>query len=209
MADDTPNEIASEADLRARYREPHQLVIDKSIPTLDATGAAFLGAATLFIFATTSDAGTDASPRGGPPGFVKVLDPAHVAFGDLSGNNRLDSYGNIVRHPQVGMIFLAPGVPETFRINGRASVTVDPGILDRTTVDGVRPKVAVVVAIDECFVHCSKALQRSGIWDPERHLTLDERAAIFRAHLPEEDPAGVISQIDAEYAEYLWVEGGI
>ena len=108
---------------------------------------------------------TDASPRGGPPGFVTVLDENHIAFGDLSGNNRLDSDTNIVEHPEVGILFLVPGVGETLRVNGRASVTTDPSVLDRTAIGGVQPKVAVVVAVEKCFIHCAKALRRSGVWD--------------------------------------------
>ena len=110
-------------------------------------------------------------------GFVKLIGPHHVAFADLSGNNRLDSYGNIVEHPHVGMLFLVPGVGETLRINGRAAITTDPEVLAATAIDGVQPKVAVLVEVDECYIHCAKALRRSGVWDPATWLSPEDRTS--------------------------------
>jgi AspT/YidE/YbjL antiporter-like protein len=104
-------------------------------PKIDPKAAGFVAAAPFMVLATTSASGTDASPRGGPPGFVTVLDEHRLAFGDLSGNNRLDSYSNIVEHPQVGLLFLVAGVGETLRVNGRASITTDPAVLERTAIN--------------------------------------------------------------------------
>src|SRR5262245_42076922 len=99
----TPGALCDEDALRERYRPPHPAIADKARPRIDPAAAAFLATAPFVVLATTSAAGTDASPRGGPPGFVVVLDDTHVAFADLAGNNRLDSYTNLVQHPQVGM----------------------------------------------------------------------------------------------------------
>jgi len=201
-------------DLRTLYRPAHQAVMLKSQPRVDAASAAFVAAAPLVVLATTSDDGTDASPRGGPRGFVKVLDDTHVAFGDLAGNNRLDSYRNIDAHPRVGMLFLIPGVEDTLRINGRAHISVDPDVLDATVIDeGRRPKVAVVVTVEECYLHCAKALRRSGVWDPTTWLDPDDQPSAaegYVLHLGLEgvSPAEIEADLEVAYRETLWVPGG-
>ena len=204
--------VTDEAGLRQRYRQPHPAVVDKARPRVDPAAAAFLATSPLMVLATTSANGTDASPRGGPPGFVVVLDAHHVAFADLSGNNRLDSYGNIVEHPQVGLLFLVPGVGETLRINGRASVTTDPVVLEATAIDGVQPKVAVVVDVDECFIHCAKALRRSGVWDATTWLSPADRTSAAEVIVDQFQldiaPEVIESELEAGYAATLWVEGG-
>ena len=217
MQDDVDSEgpshrLGDEAALRDRYRAPHQAVLDKSRPKIDPGAAGFVAASPFIVLATTSPKGTDASPRGGPPGFVAVLDEQHLAFGDLSGNNRLDSYTNIVEHPKVGIIFLVPGVGETLRVNGQASVTTDPSVLERTAIDGVEPKVAVVVAVEECFIHCAKALRRSALWDPTTWSAEGARpsAAVviadqFKLDI---DPALIEANLEADYQATLWREGG-
>jgi len=203
---------AGRVELRQLYRAPHEAVMLKSQPRVDAASAAFVDTAPLVVLATSSDDGTDASPRGGPPGFVKVLDETHLAFGDLSGNNRLDSYRNIEAHPRIGMLFLIPGVEETLRVNGRARISVDDAVLDATTIDGRRPKVAVVVEVEECYIHCAKALRRSGVWDPATWLEPDEQPSAaegFVAHLQMDvEPAVVAADLEEAYRLTLWVPGG-
>lgn len=157
MAND---ELSEPSDLRTIYRDPMDMIANKSSPVVDAGSAAFLAQATLVVVATTSGAGADASPRGGPAGFVHVLgDGARVAFADLSGNNRLDTYTNILEHSQVGILAMVPGAEETVRVNGRASLSRDEELLDLVEIDGRRPKLAVVIDVDECFMHCGKALR--------------------------------------------------
>jgi PPOX class probable FMN-dependent enzyme len=208
-----PDEVIGDvATLRTRYREAHPAIRDKARPKVDPKAAAFLATAPLMILATTSSTGTDASPRGGPPGFVAVLDDRHVAFADLSGNNRLDSYTNVLEDPRVGMIFLVPGVGETLRINGRASLSTDPAVLARTAIDGVVPKVAVLVEVDECYIHCAKALRRSGVWDPTTWLSADERTSaaeviVDQFQIPVE-PSAIESDLEKNYVETMWVAGG-
>lgn len=204
--------LADEGALRARYHEPHELVLRKEQPVVDEASAAFVETSPFLVLATTSEAGTDASPRGGPPGFVKVLDPSHLAFGDLSGNNRLDSYSNIVRHPEVGLLFLIPGVEETLRVNGRASVTTDPEVLAATAIDGRVPKVAVVVEVRECYVHCAKSLRRAGLWEPASWLPPEQRPSSGYAFVKHLDLDATPEQVDADleegYKVSLWMEGG-
>ena len=207
----TADVVSDEAGLRERYRQPHPAVVAKVRPKIDPAAAAFVAASPLVVLATTSATGTDASPRG-PPGFVKVLDPDHVAFADLSGNNRLDSYGNIVEHPNIGMLFLVPSVGETLRINGRATITTDPEVLATTAIDGVRPKVAVIVDVDECYIHCAKALRRSGVWDPATWLPPEERtsgAEVIVDQFQLQVTAEVVeADLEQDYQATLWVEGG-
>lgn len=204
--------ISDEADLREHYRAPHPAIVDKARPKIDPKAAEFVAASPLLVLATMSSKGADASPRGGPPGFVSVLDEHHVAFADLAGNNRLDSFVNITEDPRVGMLLLVPGVGETLRINGRATVTTDDDVLAATAVDGVRPKVAVVVDVDECYIHCAKALRRSGVWEPATWLPPDARttaaAVIVDQYQLDVDPAVVEADLEEAYQATLWLEGG-
>jgi PPOX class probable FMN-dependent enzyme len=204
--------IADHAALRSHYRDPKPPVLRKQQPTVDAAAEAFVAASPLVVLATTSERGTDASPRGGRPGFVTVLDPTRLAFGDLAGNNRLDSYTNIVEDGDVGLLFFVPGIDETLRVNGRAHLTSDADVLERTSMDGVRPKVAVVVEVSECYIHCGKALRRAGMWDTDSWREPGDRpspAAIITEHLQlDVDPSVVEADLEASYRKTLWVEGG-
>src|SRR5216684_2234534 len=110
----------------------------------------------------------DVSPKGDAAGFVLVLDDRHLVVPDRPGNNRIDGLTNIMENPHVGMIFLIPGREDTLRVNGRAYIVRDREILDRLEVQGKRPKVAIGVEVEECFLHCAKAFKRSGLWERER-----------------------------------------
>jgi PPOX class probable FMN-dependent enzyme len=210
QADD--HAIGDEGALRQRYRAPSQPVLDKARPVVDPVAARFIASCPLVVLATTSSTGADASPRGGPPGFVKVLDEGHVAFADLAGNNRLDSYANIVEHPEIGMLFLVPGIDETLRINGRAHVTTAPEVLERAAIDAVKPKVAIVVAVQECYIHCAKALRRSGVWQPSTWAEPDSRptaAEVIVDQFSLDIDASLIEEgLEADYKATLWNEGG-
>jgi uncharacterized protein len=205
-------DICDVEELRSRYREPTPAVLHKARPVIDPAAADLIAASPLIVVATTSASGTDASPRGGPPGFVVTVDEHTIAFGDLAGNNRLDTYANIVEHPAVGVLFLVPGLEETLRVNGQARVTTDPDVLDRTTIDGKRPKVAVAIDVDECYIHCGKALRRSGLWDPATWPATDERPTAGEVLVGqfslEMDPALIDADLEAGYRETLWEHGG-
>src|SRR5690606_1051574 len=124
------------------YNHPAQAALDKVIDRIDEGAAAFIAASPFFVLSTASDRGADASPRGGPPGFVRTLGPQHLAWGDLVGNNRLDSFGNLLEQPNVGMVFLVPGIIETLRVNGTAQLVRDAEVLDACALDGRTPKAA-------------------------------------------------------------------
>ncbi len=204
--------ITDEADLREVYREPHELVLRKASPIIDDGARSFIERSPFFVFATSSGTGTDASPRGGPPGFVTVLDEHRLAWGDLAGNNRLDSFRNLLGQPAIAMLFLIPGLGETLRVNGSASLTRDPAVLDAATIDGRRPHVAVGVDVDCCFIHCAKAFRRSAMWEPESWPAPSERpspSAILKAHVEIDTPVEAIeANLEEGYAATMWSVGG-
>lgn len=161
-------EITDEQQLREIVAEPPKVIKEKAVGRIDRESARFIASSPFFLLATSGPDGVDVSPRGDPPGSVLVLDDgAAVAFGDRKGNHRLDSLRNILHQPQVGMLFLVPGANDTLRLNGRARIVADPPWADRLEVSGSRPELAVVVEVDELFLHCAKAFLRSSLWKPE------------------------------------------
>ena len=162
-----PHRIDSVDALRTHYREPSQLVVDKVRTRLDEATTAFVDTCRFAVLATEGPDGLpDASPRGGPSGFIRVLDQQHGAIADLGGNNRLDTLQNIVRNGRLGLILVMPRRGETVSINGSAWVTTDPTVLGGFELPKL-PKTAVVLSVATTFVHCAKAFMRSGMWQPE------------------------------------------
>lgn len=204
--------ISDVAGLRELYREPNAFVLRKQIDHIDAAAQAFIAASPFVVLATGGVDGVDASPRGGPPGFVAVLDEHRIAIGDLSGNNRQDSHLNLLARPQVGLLFLVPGVDETLRVNGAATLTTDPDVLEAAAIDGRVPRMAVGIDVAECFIHCAKAFRRSQLWDPASWPSPDERpsaAAALRDHLElEVEPEVIAADLEAGYAVSMWEPGG-
>jgi PPOX class probable FMN-dependent enzyme len=159
--------LTTAAELRARYGAVHALAANKVLRRLDRHCRAFI-ALSPFLALGTSDADgrQDVSPRGDPPGFVKVLDDRTLLIPDRPGNNLLDSLSNIVANPEVGLLFVIPGFDETLRVNGRADVVRDAALLAPLAVDGKTPKVAIRVAVREAYLHCAKSFRRARLWDP-------------------------------------------
>jgi uncharacterized protein len=205
--------ITDVAALRSEYHEASPGVLKKAIDHIDDGARSFIGRSPFVVVATFGPDGADASPRGGPVGFVKVLDDHRLAIGDLAGNNRLDTFSNVVEHPEVALIFLIPGLGETLRVNGRGTLTQDPRILDLTAIEGRRPRVALGVDVAECFIHCAKAFRRSGLWQPETWLPAEElpsAAAIIREHVGLDAPAEVIeADLEEAYTVTMWWTGGL
>ena len=167
--DTTPFDTVIETveQLAELYHAPSQLVQAKVRSGIDAGSARFISTAPFLLIGTTgADGRNDVSPRGGPSGFVKVLDDNYVAIPDLNGNNLIDTIRGIVETGRAGVIFVVPGQDETLRLNGQACVTTDGSILDRWNDELRRPKSAIVVRADQVFVHCAKAFRRSHLWDP-------------------------------------------
>jgi PPOX class probable FMN-dependent enzyme len=158
-------------DVLAGYRPPSQLVLDKEIDHVDEHCRAFIE---LSPFATLStadaDGWPDVSPRGGDPGFVKVLDPHRLALPDRPGNNRVDSLRNLAANPRATLLFVVPGIEETLRVYGTTSI-VPPDALDVDLTEfGRAPRSVLVISVRRAFFQCAKAVMRSGLWDPSRQV---------------------------------------
>jgi PPOX class probable FMN-dependent enzyme len=157
------------AELRAMVGEPSELARKKQLDHLDTHCVEFIAHAPFLLLGTADAAGhCDVSPKGDAPGFVRVLDERHLVIPDRPGNKRFDGMRNILENPHVGLIFLVPGKEETLRVNGRATITRDAGLLERLSASGKTPKLAIGVEVEEVFMHCAKAFKRSGLWQPER-----------------------------------------
>jgi PPOX class probable FMN-dependent enzyme len=170
--------ITSLDALHGLYDAPSERVRLKQIDRLDEHCRAFIAASPFLILATCGSSGADGSPRGDRPGFVEVADDTTLLLPDRRGNNRIDSLRNIVENPAVGLIFLVPGVHETFRVNGRARISTDPELLARFAVDGKTPKTVLVITVQEAFIQCARALVRSDLWNPARHVRREELPSI-------------------------------
>lgn len=172
--------------LTALYREPGRGAVDKQLDHINAGMAAFIDRSPFLVLATSDGQGAvDASPRGGPAGFVRRLDDRHVAIPDLNGNNRLDSYRNIIAHPYAGLLMMAPGHDETLRINGPATLITDPDLLAGFTKELRTPKLAIVVETAEIFGHCAKAFRRGHMWNPDewgRFADAPDLATMYACH---------------------------
>src|ERR671914_192717 len=153
--------------LRDFYDSAMEVAVRKDIGRLDEMARRLIAAAPMLFVATHASGGrADVSPRGGPPGFVTVLDDHHLAIPDATGNRRLDTLENVVDSGRAGVIFVIPGRDTTLRVNGRAAVSAEPGLLERLTAVGKPPKAAIVVEAEEVYTHCPKAFVRSKLWDP-------------------------------------------
>lgn len=161
--------IADETELAELYRRPSGLAAEKASPRIDEQSARFIAASPFVIVATTNTSlgRGDVSPKGGPAGFVKVLDEERLVVPDYNGNNRLDGIRNLLNEPAIGLLFLVPESGETLRVNGRGFVTTDPALLDLFEGEVRRPKTAIGVEVSEVMLHCAKALRRSGLWEPD------------------------------------------
>ena len=169
MADRDPFEGALERveQLRDHYDAAMERAVRKDIGRLDEMCRRLIAASPMAFVATFSEQGQcDVSPRGGPPGFVSVLDHQHLGIPDATGNRRLDTLENVVATGRVGLIFVIPGRDTTLRVNGRGAVSAEPDLLARLTPVGKPPKTAIVVRAEEVYTHCPKAFVRSGLWDP-------------------------------------------
>src|SRR5918992_2320895 len=169
MAEADPFEGALEhvEELREHYDAPMEVAVRKDIAHIDDLCRRLIAAAPILFVATfSSDGRCDVSPRGGPPGFVTVLDDRRVAIPDATGNRRLDTLENVVSTGRAGVVFVIPGRDTTLRVNGRAAVSAEPDLLERIAAVGNPPRTAIVVEADEVYTHCPKAFVRSKLWDP-------------------------------------------
>lgn len=167
----TPHVIRTEAQLRALIGEPAPLTCAKVSDRLNAMTRLYIERSPFVCIATSDASGhCDLSPRGDPVGFVRILDERTLLIPERPGNRLADSLRNMLANPHVGLLFVVPGVSDTFRVNGRATLTVDPALLAPCAVEGKVPVLGVLVDIDEAYTQCSKAFLRSHLWDSQRHV---------------------------------------
>jgi PPOX class probable FMN-dependent enzyme len=182
--------ITSIEALSALVGTPSELARKKQLATLDAHCRAVIARSPFVLVATSGASGQcDVSPKGDAPGFVQVLDDRHLLIPDRPGNKRLDGMRNILENPHVGLIFLVPRRGETLRVNGRASIVRDAELLDRCTVQGKPPLLGIGVQVEECFLHCAKAIIRSNLWNPERWTSAEGLASAAQMFWDQTQPA--------------------
>jgi PPOX class probable FMN-dependent enzyme len=200
--------IETPMDLRTVYREPSANAVRKQLDYLDKHARHFISLSPFLIMATADANGrSDASPKGDPPGFVKVIDRKRLAIPDRPGNNRLDSLSNLVANPYVGLIFMIPGFDETLRVNGRATVSTESDILDALAHAGKPPRSAILVDVEEVYLHCAKALIRSKLWAGESRVdrkVMPTLGQIIADQVAGLDAVETDAYIDANYRTELY-----
>ncbi len=163
--------ISDEAKLREAIGTPADTAVVKIANRLNDLTRQFIERSPFVCVATASpDGGLDVSPRGDPAGFVRILDERTLLMPDRPGNRIADTLTNLLQDPRIALLFLIPGVGDTFRVNGRASIVDDPELLAASEVEGKLPRLGLLIAIEEAYTQCPKALIRSELWNPERHI---------------------------------------
>jgi len=161
--------------LREVIGAPTELVLTKIADRLNALTRQFVERSPFVCVATACpDGGLDVSPRGDPPGFVRILDERTLLLPDRPGNRIADTLTNLLEDPRIALLFLIPGIGDTFRVNGRARIVDDAELLAPSAVDGKVPRLGLLVSIEEAYTQCSKALIRSDLWNPEHHVDRSE-----------------------------------
>lgn len=161
--------ITTIAELEAIYGAPQPRDNAKVARRITPQYRALIEASPFAALSTAGPEGLDCSPRGDRPGFIRVVDDATLALPDRRGNNRVDSLRNIVRDPRAALLFLIPGLSMTLRVNGRARLDTGPDLLASFAVEDKAPRCVIVLAVDEVYFQCGRAVVRSGLWDPARH----------------------------------------
>jgi PPOX class probable FMN-dependent enzyme len=188
--------IEDPRQLREIYGAPSERSLKKQLTRLDKHCRAFIARSPFLVIASSDPSGRcDASPKGDMPGFVQVVDDETLLIPDRLGNNRVDTIGNLLARPGLGLIFFVPGLNETLRVNGRACITTDKTLLEPLAVNGKVPRSGILVSAEEVYFHCGKALIRSDLWNPEKQLRRSEFPSL--GHIL----ADQIGGISAEEAE--------
>jgi uncharacterized protein len=193
--------IEDPRQLREVYGAPSERSLKKQLSRFDQHCRAFIARSPFLVIASSDPSGhCDASPKGDTPGFVQVLDDETLLIPDRLGNNRVDTIGNLLARPGVGLIFFVPGLNETLRVNGRARITTDPALLGPLAVNDKVPRSGILITAEEVYFHCGKALIRSDLWNPEKQLRRSEFPSLGRIL------ADQIGGISVEESEQLTAE---
>ncbi|HET9916991.1 MAG TPA: MSMEG_1061 family FMN-dependent PPOX-type flavoprotein [Candidatus Binatia bacterium] len=197
--------VTSLDDLAKIYAAPLPHIAAKETDHITEVGRAFIAASPFLVLATSNGANIDCSPKGDAPGFVQLLDDRTLLIPDRPGNNRIDGMRNLLVNPQVGIIFMIPGSNETYRVTGRATISTDPELLKRCAVGGKLPRVIMIVAVEEAFNHCPKALVRAKLWDGAARASGAPTHGDFAAARDGKD-AAYAKEYNDKYAERLKTE---
>jgi len=194
--------VTTESQLRALIGEPAALTCAKISDRLNAMTRLFVERSPFVCVATSDPAGhCDLSPRGDPAGFVRILDERTLLLPERPGNRLADSLRNMLANPHIGLLFIVPGATDTFRVNGRATITTDPELLAPCAVEGKVPLLGILVDIDEAYTQCSKAFLRSHLWDPQRFVDPATMPTGGQVHRAIQGEAFDADQYDQERAE--------
>jgi len=196
--------IGAEDALRSLIGEPSALVQSKIADRLNDLTRQFIERSPFLCLATSAaDGSCDVSPKGDPAGFVRILDDRTLLLPDRPGNRLADSLRNVLENPRVALLFVIPGVTDTFRVNGRAEIVTDPELLELCAVEGKVPKLAMRIQIEQAYTHCSKAFLRSNLWDPERFVDRSELPTpgeLLRSVNPEVEPETYDAEREERYS---------
>ncbi|MFJ4011276.1 MSMEG_1061 family FMN-dependent PPOX-type flavoprotein [Streptomyces sp. NPDC090026] len=197
--------LTSPDQLRELYSQPNPTSLRKENDRLTEKARALIGCSSLvFIGSADAEGRADVTPRGGPAGFVSVLDERTLVIPDATGNKRLDTMHNVLQTARVGLLFLIPGRPDTLRVNGRACVSARPELLARLTPVGKQPVTAIVVQVEQVYPHCPKSLMRGNAWRPERWLPAEAQPTSAEVTLAQLNLPGLtVDQIEEAERESL------
>lgn len=203
---DPQHVITTADDLRALVPPPRPAQQTKVLDALDVHGRRWIERSPFAIVASADAAGRmDLSPKGDPPGFVRVLDDRTIAIPDRPGNRRLDTLGNVLERPRVGVMLLVPGRGEVLRVGGTGQIVTDPDLLATMVVADRPPVLALVVSIDEVMFHCGKSVIRSQLWSPEEWPSIDGLASYAECLADQTASDETVEQMEARFA--TWHEG--
>jgi uncharacterized protein len=194
--------ISDERQLCEIIGSPKDLIVAKVADRLNVLTSQFIERSPFVCVATASaDGGLDVSPRGDPPGFVRIVDDRTLLLPERPGNRLADTLTNLLVDPRIALLFLIPGMGDTFRVNGRAVIVDDPQLLAPSAVEGKAPRLGILVSIEEAYTQCPKALIRSDLWNPERHVDRSELPSPGKILRSLTDPAFDADRYDSERAE--------
>ena len=199
MPDDTlSHTIANVETLKEIIGEPKPAIANKEMQELDRHFRHFISLCPFLCISTAdADGNQDLSPRGDPPGFVKILDDKTILIPDRKGNRRVDTMRNILENPNVGLMLMLPGIEEIVRINGKATITENAALLTDCAVDGRAPALGILVKIDDVFFHCAKAIIRSKLWEPGTLITRADFPTYGEIVRDQREPEGDVDMINA------------
>ena len=204
-----PDNPISHATLREIIGEIPPLAMNKELSRLDKHCRHFISLSPFVCLGTMSANGkADVSPRGDPPGFVKVIDDTTLLLPDRPGNRRVDSMNNIIENSSIGMMFFVPGIEEVLRVNGKAEITCDQTLLAELAIRNIAPKLGLLIKINTVFFHCAKAIKRSGLWDPDAQIPRSAFPSygeiIHDQRIPSVSAEELESRVQTNYKEELY-----